>query len=101
MSRRYKQGRALPERMQTMQVKQAGDPRRYEVRDAECLGRRCFDPGRIATKKMLSIGYRVYTGEHIDCCLTRQRDGCRWEPYSTHHEDLARARKEAGWEVVE
>lgn len=76
-----------------MQVKQAGDPRRYEVRDAKCLGRKCFNPG----------GYR-YSDDYISWeCMSRvnKTETCPEEPYSTYHDDIACARRAAGWEVVE
>ena len=78
------------------QFRQIGDTRRYNFRDKDCIGLKCWAPGLYQHRACsgTSAGTRN-TGAYSATCMSNAYRGC---PDSTTFDaQLALARKKEGW----
>lgn len=59
-----------------MQIRKTGERGRYDVRDADCVGRKCLQPGEFQTRGATGASGSRATGAKKLCCLRRAYHGC-------------------------
>ena len=78
-----------------MYFRMKGDKHKYDFRDNECIGRKCWAPGLYQHRGATLSGSRNSGSSDTPCCMNREYHGC---PRTTvFDKDLAKARKEEGW----
>lgn len=78
-----------------MWVKQARSKDRYFCLDAECLGRKCFAPGKFQHRGATLSGSRN-TGSYSLTCMNNAYHGCP-SPLPEPTKELTEKRKAAKW----
>jgi hypothetical protein len=71
------------------------DKHEYNFLDAECIGRRCFEPGLYRIRDATLAGSRN-TGDYSACCLYRVAYGCRL-PLPEYSAARAKTKRQEGW----
>jgi hypothetical protein len=79
-------------------LKQKGDPRRYWVRDAKCLGAECLALGLYQHRAAAGAAGSRNTGQLSACCMTNAYHGC---PVCPHYRpELGKERRKEGVKVL-
>ena len=76
-------------------IRKKGDKNKYDFRDCNCLGRKCFVPGMFNHYNTSISGARSSTNQTAEC-INRAYHGCdlKNNPFD---EELALSRKKEGW----
>lgn len=74
---------------------------KYNVRDAQCIGRECLVLGIYQHRSMLAGGGSRNTGDVTPCCMTRAYRGCPPTEAATQWDPAMAAKRNAeGWRRV-
>jgi hypothetical protein len=79
------------------EFRKIGEKTKYNFRDKDCIGRKCWSPGTYYHRGATSGGSRA-TGDCSYQCLNRAYRGCPGELIID--KDLIKIRKTEGWKQV-
>ena len=78
--------------MSTIKIK--GDPKPYDVKDRDCIGRPCLNLHPVSIRGATSSGSRLVG--YRNCCARRDYQGCP-APIPPFQKELAQERKQEGY----
>lgn len=76
-------------------VKRKGDPKKYWMVDAKCIGCKCFAPGLFQHRGATGSGSRNTGTPDSPVCLNNAYHGCPDD--RGYSEDVEKQRKAEGW----
>lgn len=79
------------------EFRKTGEKDRYNFRDRDCIGRKCWNPGTFHHRGATSGGSRA-TGSCSFQCLNRAYRGCPDD--KTVDQGLTKTRKSEGWKAI-
>lgn len=80
-----------------IQVKKLYEKGRYDFRDKECIGKKCFCPGEYFTRGACGGGGSRSTGASKLCCTRRAYHGCPTD--EQFDPAIAKGNKAKGWKT--